>query len=431
MKAIDYLNSFNSCLKYKDEVKRIIEEMHPIKYDEKATSDYYERILTPDLRYEKDGIDFVSESGEINRFIAAEIRLELFKTVEEDKSFSYLFCLLAQEQNRINEENKVNLLWIQRKFILENIDKAQTVIDHLNGINEENKVDKSNPIDCIPLPYADNDMDFYYNTKNIPNTTLVPETIQYFKEGDGKGFFEPLDFLNLLWIQRKFILENIDKAQTVIDHLNGLHLDEKKRHILLCFIIKWAGGYPISNLNRQFKVTYSLIVKEFLKYPENTPEKEFCHNRWHNNLAISGDIATEEDWQEIQIDMMKKELKEKDAEIANLKTANNQNDTTSKDAEIATANNQSDTTSMGGTRKVKTVVLLQILEKIGAKKSNTDLAKLTRLIAYLIEKSPDKIYEIARQGITFTEHHSDEIDKANKLLGDINISISIDKNKQY
>lgn len=381
MRAIDYLNSLNSCLKYKDEVKRIIEEINPIKYDEKATADYYERVLTPDLKHKKDRTDSVGKSGEMIVIAkeAKKVRFELFNTVKEDKSFSYLFCLLAQEQNRINPQFK------------------------------------SNPIDCTPLPYADNDMDFYYNVENIPNTTLVPGVVQYFEKGDGKGSFEPLDFLNLLWLQRKFITENINKAQTVIDYLNGLHLDEKRRHILLCFIIKWAGGYPVSILDRQYRTTYSRIVEEFLKYPEDTPEKEFCHNRWHNNLAISRDIVNEEDWQKTQIDMLKKELDEKDAEIANLKTVNN----------------QSDETGTSGTTKVKTATLLQILKKAGAGKSDIDLSKLIRLIAYLTGQSYPRTYEIARKGITFSESHVDEIGEVNKLLDDIKIGISIDKDKEY
>ncbi|MDR1181629.1 MAG: hypothetical protein LBL13_06605 [Bacteroidales bacterium] len=280
MRAIDYLDSLDSCLKYKDEVKRLIEEMNPIKYDEGATLDYYERILTADTRYAVDDAGFAGNSGEVNRFIAANVRYELFKAVEKDKSFSYLFCLLAQEQNRINP------------------------------------LFQSSPIDCRPLPYADNDWDFYYNVQNCGRTFFIRETKEYFENGAGKGIFEPLDFLNLLWIQTDFIEQNIDRAQTVIDHLKRLPISEKERHVLLCFIIKLAGGYPVYNFNRQRNVTYSLIAEEFLKYPENTPEKEFCRDEnpeiKRKFKLFGSDILYDTDLEQLKISALKEELEERD-----------------------------------------------------------------------------------------------------------------------
>jgi hypothetical protein len=279
MRAIDYLNSLDSCLKYKDEVKRIIEEMSNIKYDEVATLNYYERILMADVRCTIDTV-FAGNPGEVNRLIAADVRYELFKAVEKDKSFSYLFCLLAQEQNRINP------------------------------------LFQSSPIDCRPLPYADNDWDFYYNVQNCGRQFLIREAKEYFENGAGKGIFEPLDFLNLLWRQNDFIEQNIDRAQTVIDHLKQLPISEKERHVLLCFIIKFAGGYPVYNFNRQWNVTYSLIAEEFLKYPEDTPEKEFCRDESpeikRKFKLIGSDILHDTDLEQLTISALKEELKEKD-----------------------------------------------------------------------------------------------------------------------
>jgi hypothetical protein len=381
MRAEEYLNKIDSTIKYIDEVRAALADLSPIKNDEAATRRYYDSVLVGDTGYGRDRshhsiTDYDVEGAIWREDVAAQVRYGLFKATMADKSFGHIFYLLASEQNRVNPEFA------------------------------------ENPIDCIYVPYADNDMDFYYNTKNVPCTTLVPETVQYFEKGAGKGFFEPLDFLNLLWAQREFIHKNIDRAQTVVDYLNGLHLDERRRHILLCFIIKWAGGYPISNLNNQYRMTHSLIVKEFLKYPEDTPEKEFCRNNWHDNRAVSGDLISEDDWLRIQIEMLKKALSEKDAEITNLK-------------------NQSDMTNMDdkkGTLKVQTATLLQILKKAGVDKSNTDITKLVRLIAYLTGKNLANTYEAARIGITFAPNHHEEIDKVNEYLDDINIGISIDKN---
>nr|WKN35059.1 hypothetical protein K4G66_22025 [Tunicatimonas sp. TK19036] len=127
-------------------------------------------------------------------------------------------------------------------------------------------------------PYmAENDFDFYYNADNIPNQDLVFATIEHFESGPRKGVIQPLDFLNLLWKEKEYINENIKKTHTVIEALKNRPFPEELLHILLGFILKWAGGYPIHFGNPNHNSTYRLIEKEFKKFPIDTPEKEFCH----------------------------------------------------------------------------------------------------------------------------------------------------------
>jgi hypothetical protein len=386
MRAEEYLNRNKLTIRHFDVVIAVIGDLSLIRKDKAATYRYYDGILMAKPGYGRDrpphNIPEYDVESASWRGVAPAVRYELFKVTGGDRRFWHIFYLLACEQNRNN-----------------------------TGFVES-------PIECLNAPYSDNDMDFYYNSEVIKNQTLVFETVQYFEEGEGKGFFEPLDFLNLLWKQKTFILINMNRAQTVIDHLKRLRLDERRRHILLCFIIKWAGGYPVSNLDVQFRTTYSLIVKEFLNYPEDTPEKEFCRNNWQDNKAILGDLVSEDDWLRTQIEMLKEELNIRNSEIADLETANNQIDTT-------------DTGDTKGTSRVQTVALLKILEKAGASKKNTDITKLTRLIAYLTGKNSKNTYDNARKGIAFTSYHHPEIDKVNELLDDINIGISIDKNNTY
>lgn len=130
-------------------------------------------------------------------------------------------------------------------------------------------------------PYMANlDYDFYLNTENIPNHDLVYATIEHFEDGPRKGIMQPLDFLNLLWKQKKHLTDNIDKPYSVYQNLMALPLPEELRHILFGFIIKWLGGYPINNLDTQYDSTLRLIEKEFLKYPKDTPEKKICQKDW-------------------------------------------------------------------------------------------------------------------------------------------------------
>jgi hypothetical protein len=123
---------------------------------------------------------------------------------------------------------------------------------------------------------AKNDLDFYYNTDNIPNQDLVFGTLEYFETGNRKGFFEPLEFMNLLWEQYNFVNANIQKAHTTITALKALPLTVEQKHVLFGFILKWFGGYPIENMNKQYDSTLRLLEKEFLSYKKQTPEKQFC-----------------------------------------------------------------------------------------------------------------------------------------------------------
>lgn len=127
---------------------------------------------------------------------------------------------------------------------------------------------------------ANNDLDFYYNTENMPNQDLVFGTLEYFETGKRKGFFEPLEFMNLLWEQYNFVNTNIQKPHTTITTLKALPLTVDQKHVLFGFILKWFGGYPVTNMDKQYDTTLRLIEKEFLSYKKQTPEKKFCQKDW-------------------------------------------------------------------------------------------------------------------------------------------------------
>ncbi|MBC7934990.1 MAG: nucleotide-binding protein [Rhizobacter sp.] len=130
--------------------------------------------------------------------------------------------------------------------------------------------------ELIPFMH-DRDLNWYFNAKKIPaQKNLVAPTYEYLTEGEGKGIFEPVDFFNLLEFQKDFILNNLDRPFDTLNKLKSLPLTEKEKHILFGFIIKWFGGYPVNNLNEQVNVILKMIEKEFLKFPENSFEKEFC-----------------------------------------------------------------------------------------------------------------------------------------------------------
>jgi hypothetical protein len=117
---------------------------------------------------------------------------------------------------------------------------------------------------------------FFTDPKNIPNQELVEETIDYFTNGPGARVFEPLAFLNLLEAQRDFVVKNRGNTSLVIEHLGGLPFNDLQKHALYGFILKWNGGYPIDNLDPDADRTLKAICTDFLAYPGETPEKNFC-----------------------------------------------------------------------------------------------------------------------------------------------------------
>jgi len=128
---------------------------------------------------------------------------------------------------------------------------------------------------------ANYDWDFYHNLQNVSNQTLLIFPIKkYFQTGERAGFIEPLSFMNLLWKQKAYFKENLDKIHTVVTHLKTLPFNEEIKHILFGMLLKWHSGYPINREyfgnNDQQRPGLLLIEREFLSYEGNTPEKWFC-----------------------------------------------------------------------------------------------------------------------------------------------------------
>lgn len=81
------------------------------------------------------------------------------------------------------------------------------------------------------------------------------------------------------------------------------------------------------------------------------------------------------------------------------------------------------------TLKVTGDVLIQILQKAGISTVSDDKAKIARLIGYLTDFSEEKIRQRLSNSDELTSYHKDEVENINKILKDLNISISITYNK--
>ena len=84
-----------------------------------------------------------------------------------------------------------------------------------------------------------------------------------------------------------------------------------------------------------------------------------------------------------------------------------------------------------GSNKIRTVVVYELLQKLGKGKSFNDLSKICNLVAYLTGGSPRKIYNEAQKGIQFTDYHKKELSEVNKILADLSLGIELKKDKEY
>jgi hypothetical protein len=81
--------------------------------------------------------------------------------------------------------------------------------------------------------------------------------------------------------------------------------------------------------------------------------------------------------------------------------------------------------------KVRAIVILELLDKMQLSRANKDLTKICKLIAFLTGNSYRKIYSELQKGICLSKYHSPQIDEANKIFEELEVSISIYKDRQY
>jgi hypothetical protein len=81
--------------------------------------------------------------------------------------------------------------------------------------------------------------------------------------------------------------------------------------------------------------------------------------------------------------------------------------------------------------KVRSVVISEMLKQMQLGTAHNDLTKICKLIAFLTGNSYNSIYNEMQKGVYFSHFHSKQIDEANKILAELNASISIEKNIQY
>ena len=126
MRAKEYIEQNKSSINHLDEVKRIIDELLPLRMSKEKTDEYYNNVLSADIRlrnyllqkelYEKKNAmqleepSFVEIPNEIPTDHISEIRETLFQVIRTDESFGYLFFLLGTEQNAKHKSEPIDCI---------------------------------------------------------------------------------------------------------------------------------------------------------------------------------------------------------------------------------------------------------------------------------------------------------------------------------
>lgn len=115
MRAKEYISQNQQTIKHLEDVQRIINDLMPLRLNKEATDEYYNRILSADIRRQKfllqkdlfDKKNAMQQDEPLEEKFPDEIPIEkvidvketLFQVIKEDESFGYMFFILGTEQN--------------------------------------------------------------------------------------------------------------------------------------------------------------------------------------------------------------------------------------------------------------------------------------------------------------------------------------------
>lgn len=264
MRAKEYIEQNKSSINHLDEVKRIIDELLPLRMSKEKTDEYYNNVLSADIRlrnyllqkelYEKKNAmqleepSFVEIPNEIPTDHISEIRETLFQVIRTDESFGYLFFLLGTEQNAKH---------------------------------------KSEPIDCIPNAERIKNA-IGKNRDDYPKATLD----DYLDDDFNYKHYDSLISENQYPDDQSILLEHFNKAYLIYDELrcrkhkisevrqycNELDFtSEKEQYFQLQFVISMIEHYESNDdqLNRVKKELQKKIEPLQNKFaPQNDESSE-------------------------------------------------------------------------------------------------------------------------------------------------------------
>lgn len=248
MRAKEYIEQNKSSINHLDEVKRIINELLPLRMSKEKTDEYYNNVLSADIRlrnyllqkelYEKKNVmqleepSFVEIPDEIPTDHISEIRETLFQVIRTDESFGYLFFLLGTEQNAKHKSEPIDCI--------PNAERIKNAI----GQNR----------DDYPKTTLDDYLDDDFNYKHYD--TLISEN-QY--PDDQTALLEHFNNAYLIYDELRCRKHKISEVRKHCKELG--FVSEKERYFQLQFVISMIERYESDDeqLNRVKKELQKII----------------------------------------------------------------------------------------------------------------------------------------------------------------------------
>jgi hypothetical protein len=117
MRAKEKLEFNRKEFDYYEQVKKSIDDLHPVRSNKRKTKDYFNNHLFADARYRKmlkssnsthDRVRFRHKKDEIDHSIAYRVRQEIKNAVNDDLSFLYAYNIIERDHNPYDEDQKGN-----------------------------------------------------------------------------------------------------------------------------------------------------------------------------------------------------------------------------------------------------------------------------------------------------------------------------------
>jgi hypothetical protein len=270
MRTKVYLETNRNDIYYYDFVKKAVDDLYPLRLDRIKTLEYFNNYLYADCRYaaleensngEFKDSDFKEIPGEVNRYIAYKVRIELLNVISGDDTFIFAHNIITFGENKHFDSHRLNIC----KPKLECLD----VVSKIENLISEYKEDypKSNLSDYLML--KDN-WEFYcdYNSELQKDEEWWLEAFN-----NAYALFDKIRVKSYVPFSAQYIIKNI-------------YFNDKEFEAIIVAIIKnLIDNYNCSNddeLWKRLKIL-SVMIEEYnsenyLKIDKYYQNKIFTQN---------------------------------------------------------------------------------------------------------------------------------------------------------
>lgn len=399
MRAKEYISYYSSSLKFAEELNSTIDRFLDYRNNYSKTSRFFTAYLSEPEKWVK----FVEKC--LNKKIDSHKHWgfiqELERCISSDASFSYLHGCIAN--------------------------KNKTEIDVITSEQIDQYI--SNQYENYPCTCID---DYLTNSINA----------EFIKTIDSREYteHEELDIFNSAYRLFDEIRQQLTKTRHATHIFKEFSMDSEQMKDdvlrLLSFYIR-DYNYDVSSEQRSKLDEFANLLGIYIQRRNNQNEdKTLRQGKWTLlKETIDNMIGNKE---KIALLLQERafflQLPDTERETIGIRFADNCQIEIDKINALQTLEcNEKDTNVKkdGASIKISSIIITELLRMIDKGKSSNDLTSICRLISFLTGKSYQKIYNEVQKGYTLTNYHEKEIEQANKILSDLNIKISIKKDKQY